>query len=267
MNEVDKVNLLEIDTKNKKQKSIVDLEEDLEGEHDTYKFFRYVSDIIPNNRFLVDENPAKPAGQVRDEEAQRMANFDDEKDKSLLERVSRLEFKGRQGSIDADNSIQQLFDMSKKEFESLVDAEDDDEEKLSFLDQIERDIQREKVMGQLNTFGESQEAARVSIFDDTDSVLDGIGDVDPIRILEGISLEEKDSEANTPKNSLPPVYIQQEREGVHTKKLQAQDEVVSLEQLDFETRELVKTNYVYLFGLPYDILGTKPFIHRGWLTK
>ena len=59
--------------------------------------------------------------------------------------------------------------------------------------------------------------------------MDETGNADPIRILEELSLEEPDS--STQKlNSLPPVYFQQEREGVHSKKLQSQDEVVSLEQ-------------------------------------
>jgi hypothetical protein len=213
---------MEIDTKNKKHKSIVDLEDDLEGEHDTYKFFRYVSDIIPNNRFLVDENPAKQAEQHLVKDGKLMANFDDEKDKKLLERISKLDFKVASESKDASSSIHHLFEMSKQQFASFVDQEEDEEEKLFFLDQIERDIQKEKISGFLEpSHGlQNPEAPNNQLFDDSDLLLEPTSNVDPIQILDGISLEETDPEAsNQQRISLPPVYLQQEHEGFHNKKL------------------------------------------------
>lgn len=166
----------------------------------------------------MDENPSQVTyDEPIKTENDFLVNYSDEKDEKLLNKISSMDFGGNAKS-QQDKNIEALFDMNKDKFMNFEEKEMD--EKLNFLDEIERDIQNDKVaapsFGDFGGFeiGNSNPAGQ--LVDDLDDMEGFNTFTDPTEILLNINLEEIQEQEQT-KSTLEPVYIQHEREGVHNK--------------------------------------------------
>lgn len=200
-----------------------------------------MGEVIPRNEYLVDRIPNEEAMDEEEEESEQfipnLVSYTDKDDAKLLDKISKMKF-----GVDADRSQEEearkMTALNEDLFVNDIILNDLQSDDLDLFDNIERKIQNSDFVDDLNELDMNQTAL------DTDD------------ILKNISIEEEDHEIEPEiKQSITPVYIQKEHEGAHQRTLQETDEVLSLIQNDFEAREMEKTNWVYMFNLPYFIQG------------
>ena len=218
--DLEQINPDQLDTKSIVTRSVVDINESLEAEQAYDRFSAYVEKVVPESRYLFDTINNHAANLAEEEE-------------KLLAKVSAYDFNRKMvlptglGSLtpEAENELKEL--KARLAEQTLKPPNQDGSSEPDNTDLMQPQA----------------EGMPSLVFDLEDSEKD-----DDIGVLQ------KYSERVIIGNISTDIFIEHERSiEDESKKLQQHEERIILEQVGFDEAAISRSNFVYLFGLPFDL--------------
>lgn len=184
------------------------------------RFYEYIGQIIPDSQFLVNNYEASKSNEDQQNPIQTVKEDVDEM--NLLQKASHLDFSKKQGQT-VDLNIDYASDF--KEYETMQYNQKD-----QIIEPVENDFSKDLQPLQFDL--EDKEFAQE----------------DDINVLKRLS------ETFVCGNTFASQLIEQSTSLVNeVAKVQKSDEVIVLKQEGYDSSKVTETNFIYLFGLPYDL--------------